>query len=351
VSRHHAPLDGLRAVAVLFVVAAHVGFLRGGTLGVDLFFVLSGFLITTLLLEEHEARGAVSLLGFYTRRAFRLFPALWLLLSAYLAFGLASGRIGSPRHLLGAAAVGLGYLENLFLAGSSGVPAHYLWHLWSLAEEEQFYLLWPIVLGYCLRRKVTARDICLILAGLLVAVNVDRLALFFSGAGSARIWFGPDTHSDGLILGCLAALACARGRTITRSAAAVGACVALALVAIPSVKPLSDAVLLTVTAPAFPVGCALVIWHAWSNSSAKVWRALSIRPLTYLGRISYGIYLWHFPLMHAMRIAPGLIMTVVVAAVSHRFVEAPLRRYGRRLIDARSHRLPRVAPEPSPATP
>jgi len=331
------------------VVAAHAGLLRAGTLGVDLFFVLSGFLITTLLLEEHALTGSISLGGFYVRRAFRLFPALWLLLTAYLIVGMASGRIGSPHHVLGAAAVGLGYVENLFLAGSSGVPAHYLWHLWSLSQEEQFYLLWPILLGLCLRRRLGTRRICLLLGGLLVAANVDRVALFATGAGSARIWFGPDTHADGLILGCLAALACTQGRTISRTAAAAGAVVALALVAISSVKPLSDAVLLTVTAPAFPAGCALLIWHAWCNSSAKIWRALSVRPLTYIGQISYGIYLWHFPLMHAMRIAPGLAMTLVVAALSHRLVETPLRRYGRRIVNARRNSLPRAVPEPSPA--
>jgi peptidoglycan/LPS O-acetylase OafA/YrhL len=118
---------------------------------------------------------------------------------------------------------------------------------------------------------------------------------------------------------------------------------------LPSVKPLSDGVLLTVTAPAFPAGCAPVIWHAWSNPAAKISQALSARPLTYLGQISYGIYLWHFPLMHALRVAPGLLMTVAVAAASHHFVEAPLRRYGRRLVAGRRNRLPLATPEPSPA--
>jgi peptidoglycan/LPS O-acetylase OafA/YrhL len=348
VSRHHAPLDGLRAVAVLLVVISHAGFLRSGTLGVDLFFVLSGFLITSLLLEEHAVNGSISLSGFYIRRAFRLFPALWLLLGTYVTVGFASGRIGSPDHVVGAAAVALGYVQNFFLAGSSGVPAHYLWHLWSLAEEEQFYLLWPLVLGLFLSRSVSARRISLVLALMLLAVNIDRDVLFAAGAGSPRIWFGLDTHADGLILGCLAALGCARGRSVSGRVAAVAAGAAIVLVAITSVTKPSDGVLLVVTSPLFPAACALMIWHAWQNGTNKTWRVLSIAPLVYIGQISYGIYLWHFPLMHAMHVVPGIAMTFLVAAASHRFVEAPLRGYGRSLAGGQTVGRRRTTPTPSP---
>ena len=164
-------LDGLRAVAILLVVAVLPrSWLPGGTLGVDLFFVLSGFLITTLLLEERGATGDVSLPHFYARRALRLLPALWLLLIVYVAYGLANGHHGLPSHVLGAAAIGAGHVANFFAAAGSPNQAHYLVHLWSLAQEEQFYLLWPIVLLALLRRGVSTRTLLLGFATLVVAV-------------------------------------------------------------------------------------------------------------------------------------------------------------------------------------
>ena len=149
-------LDGIRGVAIGGVLLSHATGIAGGALGVDMFFVLSGFLITTLLLQEWDADGAVSLRSFYVRRALRLLPALGAYVAVVLGmvvFGAASGLLG--RHALDVALTGafgtVFYLSNFLKA--AGLDLGLFTHMWSLAEEEQFYLLWPIALVLCLRRR------------------------------------------------------------------------------------------------------------------------------------------------------------------------------------------------------
>jgi peptidoglycan/LPS O-acetylase OafA/YrhL len=322
-------LDGIRAVAILLVVAAHAGWLSGGTLGVDLFFVLSGFLITTLLIEEHQTTNKVSLPSFYARRALRLLPALWLLLIAYVAYGLVNGHHGSPGHVLGAAAIGIGYVANFFAAAWSPSQAHYLMHLWSLAQEEQFYLLWPVALVAFLRRDISSTKLLRGLMVLLVGGAVLRWFLVLGGASYFRISFAPDTNLDPLAIGCTA------GILWTRKQIRVGGwfAVAAALVVVASVVlvPLvSDerGRIVAISAPWFPLACAAILLYLIDNQSTTAARTMSVRPLRYVGKISYGIYLWHFPLMHLGGVVAGLVMTAVAAPVSYRYLEAPIRRAG-----------------------
>src|SRR5437588_243135 len=203
---HVAALDGLRGVAILLVVSVHfTGVPKGGGLGVDLFFVLSGFLITTLLLEERERDGRIRIRAFYERRARRLLPALAVLLLAFLVIDAAQGRNGLSQ----VAVYGL-YAGNAYEAFVSSVstPSLGLVHLWSLAQEEQFYLLWPLGFLLAVRSRRPARW----LAALFALLVCYRIALVAHGAPMYRIDRGPDTQSEPLVAGCLIAFVRHRGR-------------------------------------------------------------------------------------------------------------------------------------------
>src|SRR5262245_41272123 len=170
-------LDGLRGVAVLAVLLFHAGHLRGGFLGVDLFFTLSGFLITTLLLAEHSARGRISLRNFWSRRARRLLPALYLVLGATVAYAALFARPDSLQQIRGDAFAALAYVANWHLIATGGsywsqyaAPSP-LEHLWSLAVEEQFYIVWPLlvvgILAWSRRRAGDGRARLLVVAAVL----------------------------------------------------------------------------------------------------------------------------------------------------------------------------------------
>ncbi len=203
-------LNGLRGIAILGVLGVHLFGLSGGFYGVDLFFVLSGYLITTLLLEEHDRTGLVSLRAFYIRRARRLLPALGAVLvliavvgPMFYSPGLVASIVVSGLY---AANIVRGFGHSDFLAAT---PAA---HLWSLAQEEQFYVLWPLAL-LALRRRLTERRVMTLLAAGFVALVMYRAALAGAGAGWHRLYYAPDTHMDGLVLGCLLAYARRRGLT------------------------------------------------------------------------------------------------------------------------------------------
>lgn len=274
-------LDGLRGVAVLLVLAQHAGlpyFSQGGTVGVTLFFVLSGFLITSILRDERAATGRIDFRAFYLRRVRRLLPALALLLIGVTAYLLATGQSLVPVVLTA------GYASNL--AGASGLNLGNLVHTWTLSLEEQFYLLWPLLLPVVARRRRPAAVLAAV-AGLVV---VWRVVLSLTGTSVERIYFGPDTRADAIVIGCALAFAIASTTTMTttrhlRLASTASAVLLAGLCAAP---PGSDLVwilpLVTVAA------LVLVAGAARSEPGLLTWR-----PLVATGRISYGLYLWSFP--------------------------------------------------------
>ncbi len=318
-------LNGLRAIAILLVVSLHaLSWPGGGYLGVDLFFVLSGFLITRLLLEEHEQFGRISLHGFFERRIRRLLPALVVMLAVYAVVSAAVGQ-----NPLGPTFEGLFYCTNFFLAfGGQTSPVN---HLWSLAQEEQFYLVWPVLLMVLLRFR--PRVIVPILAVLLLLLSAHGAYLATHGASGLRLDYSPDTRSDGLIVGCIAGVLWRESKSrIFGIAALVGLPLMVALL-----------LALTPTSPALHVGVltAIVMYFAvlvhLATQDGRFARALSWRPMSYLGRISYSLYLWHVPILVAIGVATaslgmrlgGVALSVVVAAASYRFVEQPLLNAGR----------------------
>jgi peptidoglycan/LPS O-acetylase OafA/YrhL len=324
----HVPaLDGIRGIAILLVVGAHAFHLPPtGYLGVDLFFVLSGFLITTLLLEERAETGKVSLRSFYERRARRLLPALLMMLVAYAAVELAQGRHPTLRIL-----AGLFYFTNLGpLLHSSGTGP--LGHLWSLAEEEQFYLLWPLLLIFLAARPRRVAPSLVVL--FLGAVVVERILLVHSGVSPLRVMYAPDTRSDGLLVGCLFALVrhYAGGERLRIASGA------LALVLAPFVTLFLFVAWQTRIIELGGLTILTLYFGLLVTAAADTPRSpLAWRPLAKLGVISYALYIWHFPLLYAFglpiaaadhpwRRAAVIALAVILAALSTRYIEQPIRR-------------------------
>jgi peptidoglycan/LPS O-acetylase OafA/YrhL len=312
-------LDGLRGVAVILVVLAHEALVRNaGAVGVNVFFVLSGFLITSLLLVEARDAGRIDLVAFYRRRAARLLPALFavsFVVGTYLVL------TDQPERLLPDVGGALSYVGNwLQIAGVKMVLTS---HTWSLAVEEQFYLVWPLLMIVLVRVSRAGW----IVGALLVASLLWRIALVdvfdASGARSSR---GLDSAAAALLAGCaLAYLVRARPTLTTgRIGFLLGAGLIGLVVAMLALR-LGSAWNLELTA----LGTVLII----SSVQATDGGVLAFPPLVYIGRISYGIYLWHFPIIAVMK-APVVVeiaVTLGVSMLSFHLLEAPfLRRFGRR---------------------
>lgn len=333
----HLPgLDGLRALSVLVVVAFHSGLIDGGWVGVDVFFAISGFLITGLLVAEHERTGSVSLSAFWVRRFRRLVPALLVLLALVVVLARIDQVEVEARNVWGA----LTYTTNwVHIAGGASYWDAFaapdpLRHLWSLAIEEQFYVVWPIVAWFVLRyrRAPALGRVALTLAGFSAAVQIVGAA---NGLSIDRVYQGTDTRAVAFLLG--AAMACRgwpppslRARTATRLLPIVGygGLVAASLWLPGDRRWVFFGPLIGMSM----VGVALVV-HAATKSD----RLLNSRSLRSLGRWSYGIYLFHWPLVVCdavekwspfVRFMAVSVISVVLAAVSYRFVEMPIRRGG-----------------------
>ncbi|WP_457252395.1 acyltransferase family protein [Pedococcus sp. P5_B7] len=310
-------LDGLRGVAVLLVLAQHAGlplFPQGGTVGVTLFFVLSGFLITSILRAEHDATGRIDFRGFYLRRARRLLPALALLL-----IGVSAYLLVSHQSLLDVVLTA-GYASNL--AGAAGHNLGNLVHTWTLSLEEQFYLLWPLLLPVVARRRRPA----VILAVVVALVVAWRVVLSLSGAPVERIYFGPDTRADAIVIGCALAFALARTSVRFLRPAAVGS--ALLLAGMCAAPPQSSLAWLLP-----PITVASLVLVAFAAQSTP--RLLTWRPLVATGRISYGLYLWSFPVALSVEsrdlplwasATTVTVVSVALALASWFVVERPFQR-------------------------
>jgi peptidoglycan/LPS O-acetylase OafA/YrhL len=315
-------LDGVRALAIAPVVSYHAFGWADGWMGVDLFFVLSGFLITTLLLEEQAASGTISFRAFYRRRAARLFPGLLLMLAVLVIIT----RGAHAWSVLFAAT----YTTNIAaVLGHRPPPA--LAQMWSLAQEEQFYLWWPPVLLLVMRFRpaLLIRVLCLLIA----AVVVEKAALVATGATAVRVYQAPDTHAVPLLVGCLIGALFVTGRIrVLSERAALAALAAVVAVIVASIFVVIDSSSLQATL--YPFACGLLVVAAVGDRGVAR-RLLAARPCVFVGRISYSIYLWHLPVLaaagaraadaHRLRAALMVCAAVVVAAASFRFVEQPLR--------------------------
>ena len=340
-------LEGLRAIAVVLVLLYHadVPGVTGGYVGVDVFFVLSGFLITGLLMRELEATGTISLAAFYARRARRLLPAVAVLI---LVTVVASTVVLSPLRAGEVARDGIAaalYTSNLRFAFQatdylqSELPPSPLLHLWSLGVEEQFYLFWPALLLIATRGVARVGSLRLRRIGMLAAVVATAsfaLSLWLTTASEPWAFFSLPTRAWELGIGAILAVGAARLARLPTPAASAAGWVGLGMIALSGLvidtsTPFPGAAALLPT-----VGCALAMLPGMVSQASIPARLLGWGPARFMGRISYSLYLWHWPLLVLpLAVAGGtlplavrvglMVVAIPIAYASQHWLEDPIR--------------------------
>ncbi|MFN9112118.1 MAG: acyltransferase family protein, partial [Bacteroidota bacterium] len=329
-------MDGLRAVAVLIVLFAHAGapFPKSGGVGVDIFFVISGFLITGILAREMHLTGQISFRRFYIRRALRLGPCL-VLTCAFVAaiFWLSDEPV--PTRQIGFA---MTYTANWAMA-VGGVDLGLLGHCWSLSIEEQYYLFWPVVI-LLLERRVSSplvKSLLLVCCALLAALY---RCSFVHKFGVERIYYGLDTHVDGLIIGS-ALFYMAEAARQRPANVQMQRILAFGLVPISAGGLMLTMIFLAWWNPWMgrlgftfvAVAAAVLVADLTLNQRSLIKRPLACAPLVWTGRVSYGLYLYHYPVFKLVeKIVPTAWpgpavpilefgFTFVIAGISYHFIE------------------------------
>lgn len=336
--RHVPELDGLRGIAIIPVLIHHqlTPFsLRGGFLGVDLFFVLSGFLITGLLLAEFEKTGSISIRNFYMRRVLRLGPALALFLLVSLLVTYHTQLIGVARQLK-LIAMALLYSANWRMAFGWDPVLDPTVIIWSLSIEEQFYLAWPLLLFGCLALRLKGHFIATGLILVIFGIVVHRNLLLDSGADLTRLYYGTDTRADALMMGCLVAFLPWAGsglrarRLLGVASVFATACLLLLMSAI----SFDDRWLYRGGFTLIAAMAGIVIYVAANSPPRLLSVALQFNPLRWFGRISYGLYLWHWLVVRTASFYylgswepwAKLGLAVGIASASFYLVERPFNR-------------------------
>lgn len=354
--------DGLRGFAILLVMASHTKIpgLGGGFIGVDVFFVLSGFLITALLVQEFDSnKSSINFKNFYMRRVLRLAPALLL----FLLFYLTQAILFRPDWILNVyrTLIAFFYMSN-WVQAFGLFKMHVLSHTWSLSIEEQFYLLWPWLL-YQLMKHVESRGrVIAIIATLIIIEYIFRMFMVSLEVPWERIHLGLDTRADPLLIGCFLGVILLSPRmysSLKNKSRLIGYLgttgfvllviwmVTFSLIRIDTVALRMDQYhkwgLLLIE-----VSVALIILHIFIRKKSLLKSLLSWLPLVWIGKISYGLYIWHFPIFHAVNKALSSkldltklentvlaailasAITLVVTVASYRFVEVPILRMKQR---------------------
>jgi peptidoglycan/LPS O-acetylase OafA/YrhL len=333
---HHIPaLDGLRGFAVLAVLFFHSGLpgTRGGFIGVDIFFVLSGFLITSLLIKEYGSNHRISFRNFYIRRALRLLPALFTcLLFGWLystCFESKDEKVATLKGLVGA----LTYTTNWIRAYGGDNALGLFDHTWSLSIEEQFYLIWPVLFVFFFVRIEKTKAIGT-LGVIILGVVLLRIAGLQNGWTIQRLYNGSDTHCDGILSGCLLALIISRRE------------ISFSLKAMKTIAWIAAGILLLLSSRAYwesgwmysmgfltvDICTCMVILNSVFSPQNSISRLLAWKPLNSGGKISYGIYLYHFPVFRIVHEQMGegflqtflkFIISILIAYLSFAFIERP----------------------------
>lgn len=362
-------LDGLRALAVLAVMLYHFEsksfFPGGGLVGVDLFFVLSGFLITTLLLQEWARFGDISLKRFYQRRVLRLLPAVAVMLLVYVAVNIAlhdseftgqqPGELVIKNSLLVAA-----YCFNWLLV-SHGNYGEGFGHLWSLSVEEQFYMIWPFVLLVFLRLKTPAATLLAISLGFF---TISALLPLLLDGDRSRFYYATDYRLHTLLMGSVLAQLYVSGvlrQAITRLPLyRLGLVVAGSLLlAIPVLVSDRSAFLFVGGHTAVAICSGTVVIACMFQQRTALTSLLSHPLLVYIGQRSYALYLWHYPISFWLRsldpvpqVLAAFLISFLAAELSYRLVEGPALRLKSRIAKAQAQTqqpLPASGPETSPS--
>ncbi|HVA04542.1 MAG TPA: acyltransferase family protein [Acidimicrobiales bacterium] len=344
--RYWPSLDGARGVAIAAVIAFHLGYLGGGWVGVDVFFVLSGFLITSLLLAERDRSGRIRLGAFWARRARRLLPALLFLVFALGLYALLGGPGVVPSQLRAPAMSTLLYFANWQqIVAGHGYFAQFqavnpLLHTWSLAVEEQYYLVWPLlVLGLVALGGRRWMRTLVVATGLLAVGSALWMGIAAHILGPNRAYLGTDTRVWELLLGGLGAMALRSAGPTRRpglwSAATMVGVAAVALGTALGTGPpgwIWDGGLVAIA-----LGALVVVLGSIRHPEGPVARVLASAPLRWLGRISYSLYLWHWPVIVVLTtsstglrgaglLSVRLATMLGASCVSYAAVEGPMRR-------------------------
>lgn len=340
-----AALDGVRGIAIAIVMLFHFrskAWVPGGFLAVDLFFVLSGFLITALLVSEYRRSGSIDLPAFYLRRALRLLPAYSVLWAVYLltvqVLPHSVSRAPSWGEILASLALCIVYGFNWKLAHARQSPPD-IAHFWSLCIEEQYYLIWPLMLivGHRVLAPRKAILACATLA--LGACLLPALMHHTYGFGWRRLYYGTDTHIYGLLVGSACGSLHAAGLIpscwLQRPLCKVALAAVLVWVAILIVRVApGSAEFASREMPLASLGFGALVSAAATARSGYVHAALASRPIVFLGRRSYALYLWHLPVAHWLRDIEPLphvvlcsLVSLGLAEVSWRVVEEPALRF------------------------
>jgi len=342
--KYRPDIDGLRAIAVLSVVAFHAfpSLIQGGFVGVDVFFVISGYLISSIIFGSLE-KNNFSFVDFYTRRVNRIFPALLLVLAATWAFGwfslLADEYTQLGKHIAGGAA----FISNFLLLGEAGyfdnsAETKLLLHLWSLGIEEQFYLVWPLMVWAAWKARLNALILIILVGGISFALNI-----FSVHSDSVGTFYSPQTRFWELLVGSLLAYVTLHKHQYFPAWRETSGPTVRNIQSLTGVMLLVAAFAMTTKNNQFPgwwallptVGAALIISagpFAWFNRTI-----LSRRLLVWFGLISFPLYLWHWPLLTFARIMnsetpsetvriAAIFASIILAGLTFRFVEKPIRK-------------------------
>jgi peptidoglycan/LPS O-acetylase OafA/YrhL len=356
--------NGVRGVGVLIVFVAHMNVILpiphllvipGGTVSLDTFFVLSGFLITTLLLTEQARRGQVKVSNFYARRVLRLLPALYVVVLALVIFVWAT-RTWMHTETASIFSV-LFYYANYYSATATGVFSPRLasgfQHMWSLSFEEQFYLIWPWVTIALLTIRMRLRTVVIVLLSLIVLVGVHRAISFESGVHWWALFQRTDTRADSILWGTLLAHLWVRRREPTRGLR-IAAWIAVAfLLGCMVLTTQNGAFLYLGGFDAIDIAVAVMLLAILDGRWGGKW-LFNLKPFIALGIVSYGFYLWHLPVFfairffdphwnYAVRVVVAVTVTLSLTLLSWFLLERPLMRWRKRL------EAKRIAPPSDPA--
>ena len=363
-------LTGIRAVGITAVLVYHSTFrvLPGAWAMLGVFFVLSGFLITTMLVSERQKTGTMSLRRFYSRRAVRLLPPLFITVVLLAIYASVVSVADAADHIWGDVAGATFYYADYRSALGHESAFGFLAQSWSLAVEEQFYLIWAVLLFVCLRYGTRRMAYALALIGLAVSV-ADRLWIVlrspvWNTQVSGRVYYAFDTRADALFLGCLLGLVATGGHLngwrlrSKRILALLAAASAAAMVWILCTVDVTARSLPLYWLPVSEVASAVIIIYFLIHPDSLSTRAMGIPILVFIGNMSYAIYLFHWPVYVA--ISPfsvkwpfwleetvRLAIIGVLAAASWHFVEQPLMRWRKRNYEAAMVTAPPAAPIPS----
>lgn len=345
-------LDGLRGIAISCVIIFHVGHvifrdapmlgsyfgLSQGYLGVDIFFVLSGFLITTLLLEEWDEYASIRLCHFYLRRALRLLPALSVFLAVTMLVAYSTMPQNDAYEVYASAGYSWFYCVNWISALELAPVADSLSHTWSLSIEEQFYWLWPVILLGMLRLRISRGAVVSILIAAIILITAHRVLLVWSGAPVSRFYGATDTRADSLLIGCLVGMVLTwrllpQHRRV-RFVLGLAAFVSVLMIELYLSGHMPGSVF-TFGFTFFGLAVGNVITYVMYSPPRLILEILQAQFLVWLGKLSYSLYLWHlFAVAVAVRVLglnsphltalTAIAIAIGVSAVSCYFVERPI---------------------------